>query len=120
MPRMQSSHRQTSLPIEDVEPKELVEPVESMRTSGAGSPLRREGEPAARSILAINSVSMSDRGLEEGDDRWRWLEIDGSGDSGRGLSCPGGAPPPLEGPAPAPGSGGGPTCDAIAEFSRTG
>lgn len=68
MPRRQSSQRQTSLPMDDVEAKEDAESVESILSRGEGRdperfPFRTEGEPAALSILAIRRDSMRDRGL---------------------------------------------------------
>jgi hypothetical protein len=64
IPRRQSSHLHTSLEVED---KELVESVESVRRSSAGG--RGDGgeddvkQAPAFSILATSSVSISVRGL---------------------------------------------------------
>lgn len=68
IPSRQSSQRQTSLPREDVEAKLEAESVESILSKGEGRdperfPLRTEGVPAARSILAISRDSMRDLGL---------------------------------------------------------
>lgn len=67
MPRRQSSQRQTSLPMEDVEAKDDAESVESILRRGEGReperlPLRTDGVPAALSILAIKRDSMRDLG----------------------------------------------------------
>lgn len=67
MPSRQSSQRQTSLPMEDVEAKDDAESVESILRRGEGReperlPLRTDGVPAALSILAIKRDSMRDLG----------------------------------------------------------
>lgn len=65
IPSKQSSHRHTSLFIDDIESSELVEPIESVRTSEGCDPYWCPRLPLseARSILAMSNASMSVRGL---------------------------------------------------------
>lgn len=82
IPSRQSSHRHTSLPMDEVDAKEEAESVESIRSKGEGRdpekfPFRTDGEPAALSILAISRDSMRDRGLPRGGGEVARLEVEG-------------------------------------------